>query len=1304
MSDGPRHGGAAHSSARRTTRFLTRVLPGTRRGRGYLAAAAVTALAAGVAPAIAAASAGTTASTGVTARTAATASTVSVARPSGNPNTLVQVSAKPKLPGGARAVGAVAASTQVSAQVALALPDQSAVTAFIDATANPRSPKYHRYLSKGQFASKFGPSAATVATVESALRADGLKVGSVSSNRLLIDISGSAAKVGAAFHTGLEHVRLASGEMGQATTSAIRLPESVASKVTAVVGLNALMKETDGALRPIKALEHGKTAAPAKTAAVNGGPVACSDATAEQATGALTDQQIAAAYGLDPLYAASDLGQGQTVDIYELEPYLTSDVQMFDQCYFGADHTSQLSDTLVDGGAGTGPGSGEAALDIDNVSALAPGAKIHVFTGPNNNGAIGELDTWNAIAMADDARQVSSSWGLCETAEQLGMPGELQTENEIFEQTAAQGQTIYSSAGDDGSDDCAGHAATAVATDLSVDDPASQPYVTSVGGTTITNATEPPAETVWNNGNDGGAGGGGVSEAWAMPPWQSAVAGPQPTSEQACSDDPTGTESDNYHLAGLATTLPSGTECRETPDVSALADPQTGYTIVWDGGWYQIGGTSASTPLWAAITADINASTNCSSLPDGLGFATPLFYQVASSDPASYADAFSDVTAGNNDNLDVATSGTWSAAKGYDLASGLGTPRVTDANGEPGLDAQLCAAAGATTTAPAVSTLSATSGPVAGGTTVTIAGTNFGATQGSGNVFFGNADATVSSWSATSITVTTPAYPSPNGVPAGSAGRAEVTVVTSTDHSSAPSAGSVFEYTANSTGAPVVDYVSTADGLPAGGNTVDIIGSGFTGATAVDFGDVPATTFQVLKGGNELSVTVPESDGTCAVSATQGDCAVAVTVTTPDGTSSGPTILPAYTGPVEYGLNGAFFTPAGTEGVPQPEEYDYTAAPTITSVSPQYASENGDTVVITGTGFNLNTFDWVNVGQAGVGANQDFTIEGISPTTLTIGVPPAEPTVEPAATPISVQDAGGAGLLSNVSSFDYAGTPVLTSISKHLAAQNNPGNLTITGQGLSDVNSVVVQLQGGLSFLSSTSTAISDQSDTSLTVALPEGFAAPADVLVCSVSGCSTPNPAVDTLTLAYPGKPVINSIEPTSGPANGDFVMLINGSLDSELTAVHIGSASVTILEEPELTASGSIYVLVPPGTGGKKEPVTISTLGGTLTGTPTSNAVTFTYTRSSPTAPRKVSAKAGVRSATISWAAPSDNGGAAVTGYVITFRAAHHKTITVRVKASARKAVVRKLAAVRWSVEVQAVNKYGRGLPADVSVKVRS
>jgi hypothetical protein len=431
------------------------------------------------------------------------------------PSALAAVTAAPRLQRGTRVLGALAASTPVTGAVALRLPDPGAVTRFIDDVSNSRSPSFHHYLGRGQFAADFGPRPAVVEAVRHQLSTDGLRVTGVSANHLFVSFSGTAATTEAAFHTGLVRVRLANGAAGQATTAAVRVPGTIARDVQAVIGLDQLVRESNGLEHPGR-IHHGVTSSATVPHTSDGGPVACGNALAQQANGALTDQQVATSYGVDPLYGAGDLASGQTIDVYELEPFLTSDLQGFEECYFGADHTSQLTVSSVDGGPGTGPGSGEAALDVEDVAALAPGADIHVFSGPNMDNPFGPLDTWNAIAIADDAGQITSSWGVCETALQEGAPGVEQVENEIFEQTAAQGQTVFSAAGDDGSDDCAAHASSPVAANLSLDDPSSQPYVTSVGGTTILNATEPPVETVWNNGDDGGAGGGGISELWAM--------------------------------------------------------------------------------------------------------------------------------------------------------------------------------------------------------------------------------------------------------------------------------------------------------------------------------------------------------------------------------------------------------------------------------------------------------------------------------------------------------------------------------------------------------------------------------------------------------------------------------------------------------------------------------------------------------------------------------------------------------------------------------------------------------------------
>jgi hypothetical protein len=1219
---------------------------------------------------------------------------------------LVTVLAAPKLLSGDRAVGAVSSTSVVRGAIALKPRSQSAIKAFIAEVSNPRSPMYHEYLSKGEYANRFGPTKAAVAAVRAQLRRDGLHVGTISANRLFVSFSGSAARVETAFGTGLERVHLATGGLGQATTSAVRLPEAVGRFVQGVVGLDNLVHETSGAV-----FMHGHhTAVPGTKLprTGSGGPVACPTALALQAEGALTDQQVAYSYGLDPLYNAGDLGQGQTVDIYELEPFSMSDVAAFDKCYFGKSHTSQVSVTTVDGGPGTGLGSGEAALDVDDVSAIAPGADIHVFSGPNMNDNFGPLDTWNAIAMADDARQISTSWGLCESDLQQGAPGVQQIENNIFEQTAAQGQSVFSAAGDDGSDDCSGHADTPIPADLSVDDPASQPFVTAVGGTTITNATFPPAETVWNNGTGlggfGGAAGGGVSNTWGQEPWQAGVYS-QTAGIEACSNDPSGA-ADNYHLAGEATTLPSGTPCRLLPDVSALADPQTGITIEYGGQMFPIGGTSSSTPLWAAMTAEMNNSSFCSTAgATGLGFISPLLYAVGTGAHAS--SAFNDITVGNNDNLSVGNGTQWTAGKGFDLASGLGTPQVTNSNNE-GLANQLCSLVSSSSTAlPVVSSVTRNFGTLAGGTAVVIDGSNFGANQGT--VYFGQAAGTVTAWTPDTIHVTSPKFFPGNSSPANEGGSVVVTVTTSgTPHaSSSPSANSVFHYTGGSTttNTPIIDYVSSPAGTTAGGNTVQIVGSGFEedgGATGVTFGGVKATSYKVVNDNEITAVPPAQSSSTACETSMAGICQVEVVVTNAAGSSATEKPLPAYTGPVVFQASGIFAPPAGCgcEVIQQPDEYDYAPAPTITNANTQYASETGGTTLaLSGSGFNILDLYWVNVGPSAENTSQDFGLAAITPTTLDFVAPPdpnfaGSPTVEPDATEVSVQTSGG--LSNTYSDVAFAGVPVVTGLSRHLGAQGGGTSLTITGEGFTDAN--LIAFIGGGGALGSTQPFFTINSDTSITLRTPAFYNTSTDVLVCSVTGCSTPNPAVDGFTFAYPGQPVVNSSSPSSGGEQGGTLVTIEGALDTEVTAVHFGKRLGTIVQQGQFTASAPILVAAPPSTSTGTVDITITTLGGELVGHPRSAVnpkATFTYTKSAPSAPRGLTAKAGKLSISASWKVPYTDGGFRVTGYVVKATAKHHRTVTV--KTTATKATVRGLAkGVGYTITVVAVNKKGDGLPA--------
>src|SRR5262249_56359408 len=104
--------------------------------------------------------------------------------------------------------------------------------------------------------------------------------------------------------------------------------------------------------------------------------------------GGLTDDQIANAYGVFGLYGAGDTGVGQHIAVYELEPFANSDLQTFDTCYFGANQaTAMLGRVTVkppDGGPTARPRPGEAMLDIQDVSAFAPGANLDVYEAPDN--------------------------------------------------------------------------------------------------------------------------------------------------------------------------------------------------------------------------------------------------------------------------------------------------------------------------------------------------------------------------------------------------------------------------------------------------------------------------------------------------------------------------------------------------------------------------------------------------------------------------------------------------------------------------------------------------------------------------------------------------------------------------------------------------------------------------------------------------------------------------------------------------------------------------------------------------------
>lgn len=1260
-------------------------------------------------------------------------------------NALDVVMKAPSIVAKSTLIGKVASNTTIEGAVGLKPRNEAALTQFIAGVTTKGSSTFHHYLAAGQFQSKFGPTAATVDSVKTALKNDGLTVSKVSSNGLLVDFSGTAAHVDSAFHTSLAEYKLPDGTTGRATSTAVKLPESIASKVDVVAGLDNLVKaQPAGIIRATEAEAKDHPAAKASTVPhVSGAPSACSDAQGTAAEyGGLTDDEIANAYGAFGLYGQGDTGQGESIAVYELEPFSPSDVQTFDTCYFGSSEASAMQNRLnvvpVDGGQPTGSGSGEAILDTEDVSAMAPGANIDVYEAPNNT--YGGLDEYNTIVSDDTDQVVTSSWGLCETAVQQGEPGVQQEENAIFQQAAAQGQTVLAAEGDTGDDSCNEYRTPQpVAPVLSVLDPASQPYVVSVGGTTITDATQPPAEQVWNDGAEWGAGGGGISNTWVMPSWQqsSQVPGIDPLSTVSAAESVEGDDFCQGNADGSTYGGSQGEPCRETPDVSAQADEFTGAVTIYmgaDGGWFTIGGTSSATPIWAAMLTLANASPACvddtidfgspSTAVQDAGFASPILYAIAS-DPSAYAASFDDITVGNNDIYGQDGGAVFPATTGYDMASGLGTPQMTTPNGGDGLAYYLCSY-GESTSRPAVTSLSPTEiSTTSSGGSLQINGASFemGSTPDVSSVWINNyevpsGDITVNS--ATQLTVSD--LPSgtqlnPTDSQTDGAGPAQVAVTISDGETSALTSASTLEVVdeVSSNPVPAVTGISTYGGPETGGNPnpVTIFGSGFDDTvSSVTFGgvSVPSDDYTV-DSPYEITVApggVPDySSGTtdCEtdLSAANDICQVEVQVTNSNGSSHEYTILPTYEGALTFNNNAVMPAPAGCgcEVTPAPSEYDYFPAPQITSISTSggpgdYASEEGTSLVtINGTGLNDFGLAYVYFGSPSYD-NWDYNTSYISGTEIQIVANEQDLTVNAQNVPVSIVGLGGT---SNSMNATYSGVPLTSSISIPYAPDSGGTSLQITGNGMNDTYFALFD-DLYTPFSAGTQYDISKTSNREVTVTTPEQNPAIVGVSMCTTTGCSTPGEN-EEMVIYPPGNPSVSSSSPSSGPAHGGTLVTITGQNLGCATAVYFGKTLAESFTNAEALldcgSSNAIEVLTPPGKPGTKDSITVDTIESEVTGYGATHkvaAATFTYTKSTPSAPT-VSTKEGSDSITESWTPPATDGGSAVTYYVIRAIARGYATRTERVSASTRSYEFKNLFwGTTWKITATAHNASGAGL----------
>ena len=508
------------------------------------------------------------------------------------------------------------ASRTISLAFSLPLRHQAELQDLLHGLSDPQDARCGSFLTPQQFAERFSPTPAQYSQAIAYAKSVGLTITGTHPNRTLVDVSAPVSLIERAFSLHLlVYQSQRDGRYFYAPDAEPRVPAALASVFTGIVGLdNAARWHPHLQARPVSAI-----AAPLDT-------YAQPQQTGSGPYGGLTPSDIKAAYSLS---SAAQNGSGQTLGLFELDGYTASDITAYESYYFPQTAAVPLQKVLVDGYSGAaGSGADEVTLDIELQVALAPRAsKIFVYEGPNSD--TGVVDTYNKIATDNLAKQISTSWG---EAEYYPSSATLSSENQAFQQMAAQGQSIYGAAGD--------HGAYDDGTSLGVDDPASQPYMVGVGGTSLTTSGAGGAygsETTWNRGSaSSGAGGGGQSIVWNIPDYQSGVV--------------------SAASKGSAT-------MRNVPDVSLDADPYTGYSIYFNGGWNIYGGTSCAAPLWAAFTALVNQQRALNGqMP--LGFADTPIYTLAQS--SSYGADFHDIADGS-------TNLSYPAVTGYDDATGWGS-------------------------------------------------------------------------------------------------------------------------------------------------------------------------------------------------------------------------------------------------------------------------------------------------------------------------------------------------------------------------------------------------------------------------------------------------------------------------------------------------------------------------------------------------------------------------------------------------------------------------------------------------------
>lgn len=582
---------------------------------------------------------------------------------------------------------AVNSAQKLSLQVWLA-PDESGAAAFDNAVSTPGSTSYHHYLSPAQYTSRFGATAAEAQAVRSWLISQGLSNVTVSAQRDYVSATGTATTVDRAFAVQMRRysVQDATGKTTSVVTNdgSLAIPSSLSGDVLSVTGLNSAKPSTF----------HTATAATVK-AAVTATKPQCSQYWAQyvktitpSVNGITQSPFSVCGYSADQLrdaYGMSTTNTGAGVTVALIEIGVPKDMSQTLADYAATNNLpapgpSQFQEEII--GQGNRCGNEfdiEEQLDSEATYAMAPGANQLMVDGDSCNtqlqGVQPLFDAETAVLTGNgttpSATIESNSWGLT-WGESSYPPIYAQTAHAIDLRAAAEGVSMLFSSGDNPG--------------ISV--PASDPYSTAVGGTTVGlgQGNARLFETGWSNDNlvkvhnkwfDEGIGrdaaGGGVSLLYSQPSYQTGIV-----------------------PASMSTTS-AGAVDRAVPDISADADPNSGILqgiieivnhkpvyVTFDDG-----GTSLASPLVAGVIADASEGQ-----PASFGFINPLLYSLSgtnayndplplsSSSPVLDQTAFTPASIAGLPLLNPLDSQGPAyesqtgqvTAPGYDTMTGLGTP------------------------------------------------------------------------------------------------------------------------------------------------------------------------------------------------------------------------------------------------------------------------------------------------------------------------------------------------------------------------------------------------------------------------------------------------------------------------------------------------------------------------------------------------------------------------------------------------------------------------------------------------------